>query len=222
MSDKSKKGTKNDSLVFKIITLGDSGVGKTSIIRRYVYNIFDDNSISTIGLAFSFKDIKLKNKKNVQIKLIDTGGQEKYRALAKTYFKNADAVLFVFGLDDEKSYENMTEWIKSFNENHNGKEGIPLYLIGNKSDLERIVDKNLIEEFAKNNNLCYKETSAKENISINELFEEIAEKLYNEYVKSGRKNKSQNTIKMAHNKAPKKKGCCIFGPDIVQPNEKFD
>ena len=207
----------NVPLIFRVITLGDSGVGKTSIIRRYVYNIFDDNSIATIGLAFSFKDIKLKNKKKVQIKAIDTGGQEKYRALAKSYFKNTDAVLFVFGLDDKISYQNMTEWIKLFNENHNGKEGIPLYLIGNKSDLERIVDKNLIEEFAKNNNLCYKEVSAKENICIDEIFEEIAEKLYEDYEKSGRGKRSQSVIKIAQNKKKeKKKSCCSLNSDYVE------
>ena len=194
----------NGPLIFRVITLGDSGVGKTSIIRRYVYNIFDDNSIATIGLAFSFKDIKLKNKKKVQIKAIDTGGQEKYRALAKSYFKNTDAVLFVFGLDDEISYQNMIEWIKLFNENHNGKVGIPKYLIGNKSDLKRNIDKNLIEVFAKNNNLCYKEVSAKENKYIDEIFEEIAEKLYEDYMKSGRGNKVQNTIKITHKKKKKK------------------
>ena len=219
MSDKKKRKEEKEikNIEFKVITLGDSGVGKTSIIRRYVYNIYDDNSLSTVGLTFSFKDIKLKNNKKVQLKLIDTGGQEKYRALSKSYFRNADAVLFVFGLDDEKSYENMIEWFKLFNENHNGKEGIPQYLIGNKNDLERKIDKNLIEEFAKNNNLCYKEVSAKENICINEIFEEIAEKLYEDYEKSGRGKRSQSVIKIAQNKKKeKKKSCCSLNSDYVE------
>ena len=213
MSDKQKrKEEENKNIEFKIITLGDSGVGKTSIIRRYVDNIYDDNSLSTVGLTFFFKDIKLKNNKTIQLKIIDTGGQEKYKALAKSYFRNAEAILFVFGLDDKESYENMTEWIKLFNENHNGKEGIPQYLIGNKSDLKRNIDKNIIEEFAKNNNLCYKETSAKENICIDEIFEEIGEKLYDDYEKSGRGKRFQSIIKIAHKKK-KKKVCCLSGPD---------
>ena len=155
----------------------------------------------------------LKNNKKVQLKLIDTGGQEKYRALSRSYFRNADAVLFVFALNNINSYENMTEWIKAFFENHNGKEGFPKYLIGNKCDLERNIDKNLIEEFAKNNNLYYKETSAKENICIEEIFEEIAEKLYEDYVKHGESNKAQPTLKIIPKKKKKIQICCLYDPD---------
>ena len=87
----------------KVITLGESEVGKTSIIRRYIHNIFDENNLSTIGLNFSFKYIKLKDGNTINLKLIDTAGQEKYKALAKSYFKNVDAVLFVFALNSEES-----------------------------------------------------------------------------------------------------------------------
>ena len=94
---------KNEELItFKIITLGESLVGKTSLLRRYLENKFDDNSLTTIGLSFSFKDIILKNGEKVQLKLLDTAGQEKYRALAKSYFKNADGVFFVYAINDEK------------------------------------------------------------------------------------------------------------------------
>ena len=90
--------SKENADTMRVITLGESGVGKTSIIRRYIHNIFDENNLSTIGLNFSFKEVKLKNGKSINIKLIDTAGQEKYKALAKSYFKNVDAVLFVFML----------------------------------------------------------------------------------------------------------------------------
>ena len=208
---------KENNIVFIIITLGNSGVGKSSIINRYVNQSFDEKSLSTIGLNFSFKEVTLKNKRKIQLKLIDTGGQEKYRAISKSYFRNSDVVLFVFSLNDEKSYNDMTEWIQLFKENHNGKEGIQNYLIGNKSDLERKVDQNIIAEFAKNNNLYYIETSAKENISIDELFEDIAEKLYEDYVKSGRENKAQNNIRIAKQKKRSKK-CCLFTPDDMDIN----
>ena len=115
------KDQDEEKLTFKIITLGESGVGKTSILRRYVYNLYDDNSISTIGLSFVFKEITLKNNEKVQLKLIDTGGQEKYRALAKSYFKNADGVFFVYAIDNEDSFNNIKDWIELFNENRNGK-----------------------------------------------------------------------------------------------------
>ena len=163
---KNKSKNNKEILSFKVITLGESGVGKTSIIERFLYNKFDDNCLSTIGLSFSYKDITLKNKEKIQIKLIDTGGQEKFRALAKSYFKNADGVLFVYAKDNQNSFDNIRDWIILFNENHNGKEGIPQYLVETKSDLDRVVDENRAQEFAKENNMKWISTSSKDNNSI--------------------------------------------------------
>jgi len=95
MKEKKKKGNEengeNDenTITFIIITLGDSGVGKTSIINRYINNEFNDNNPSTIGMNFSFKKLYI-NKQKIKLKLMDTCGQEKYRSLTKTYLKNAD------------------------------------------------------------------------------------------------------------------------------------
>ena len=100
----------SDDLSFRIITIGDSGVGKTAIIRRYVYNTFDQENLSTIGVNFSFKEIILKNSQRLKLKLIDTAGQEKYRSLSKSYYKNADGVLFVFSLNDLQSFQNLNDW----------------------------------------------------------------------------------------------------------------
>ena len=118
------KKKEQEELVFKVITIGDSSVGKTSIIRRYIYNVFDDNTMSTIGLTFCFKEVKLKNGKKVQLKLVDTAGQEKYNALTKSYFKNVDGVLFIFDFNNLESFQNIEKWINLFEENNNGK-GIP-------------------------------------------------------------------------------------------------
>ena len=194
--------------IFKIITIGDSGVGKTSIIRRYVFNNFEDN-LSTIGVNFTFKDATLKNGKEVKIKLIDTAGQEKYKSLSKSYFKNVDGVLFVFAFDDKKSFDNIREWIQLFNENNNGKEGIPKYLIGNKDDLDtnNKVDKGSIDTFLNetNNEFEYRSVSAlKEDNRIDELFQDIAEKMSSNY-----KEGKQNTITLEKNKDNKNtKGQC--------------
>ena len=204
----SKKKKENEE-VMRVITLGETEVGKTSIIRRYIHNIFDESILSTIGLNFSYKEVKLKNGKSLKIKLIDTAGQEKYKALAKSYFKNADAVLFVFAINDKHSFDNIKNWINLFNENHNGKEGIPMYLIGNKSDQEREVQKEAIDEFIIENKYKYFETSAKENIGIDELFQELSEDLYKILIETGGK-KSQNTQTLNKFKGNKKnKSDCI-------------
>ena len=203
------KKKENGEDTMKVITLGESGVGKTSIIRRYIHNIFDENNLSTIGLNFSFKQVKLKNGKSINIKLIDTAGQEKYKALAKSYFKNVDAVLFVFALNNKDSFDSMKNWINLFNENHNGKEGIPMYLIGNKADLQREVQKDLVDEFIIKNKYRYFETSAKDNNGIDELFQELSEDLYKINVESGG-NRTQNTQTLNRFKGNKKnKSNCI-------------
>ena len=206
---KNKSKNNKEILSFKVITLGESGVGKTSIIERFLYNKFDDNCLSTIGLSFSYKDITLKNKEKIQIKLIDTGGQEKFRALAKSYFKNADGVLFVYAKDNQNSFDNIRDWIILFNENHNGKEGIPQYLVETKSDLDRVVDENRAQEFAKENNMKWISTSSKDNNSINELFDDIAELLYASFVKNNKGKKNQKKI-LINSEKKKSSHCCLY------------
>jgi len=195
--------------VMKVITLGETDVGKTSIIKRYINNIFDEKAFSTCGLNFTFKKVKLKNGKSINIKLIDTAGQEKYRAIVKSYFKNVDAVLFVFSLENKESFDYMTDWINLFNENHNGKEGIPRYLIGNKADKEKKVQKEEIDDFLNKNKIKYYETSAKNNTGIDELFQELSEDLYKMLVETGGNNMPQNTQKISNYKRKKQKSDCI-------------
>ena len=208
MKEKGKE--EKDSLEFKIITLGNMGVGKTSIIQRFVNDTFNENQISTLGVRFSFKTIEIK-KTNIKLIFIDTGGQEKFRSISASYFRHADVVLFVFNLNDSKSFESVQYWIDTFNENNNGKNIKFKYLIGNKNDLGQIVDQNLIDELNKKNDLLYVSTSAKTSNQIDELFYIIAEDLY-EYTKKNKLNKKNNGKKeivlYQTNMEKKKGGCC--------------
>ena len=191
---------------FNIITLGDSGVGKTSIINRYIKNEFDENNEATLGIKYSYKEIKFNNKDKIILKLVDTAGQERFRSLTKSYFKNVDAVLFVFSMDDKDSFDTIKDWMELFKDN-NSKEDITKYLVGNKDDLKIKVEQSLIDEFIKENNIPYMSTSAKENKNIDELFEEIGKKLYTDFQKN--ENKNQNRIKIKIIKI-KKKRCCVI------------
>ena len=201
---------KNEEIViFKIITLGESGVGKTSIIKRYVHNIFDSDCLSTIGLNFSFKEVE-KNGKKYQIKFLDTAGQEKYRALTKSYYKNAEGVLFIFSLDDQESFIKINDWVNSFKENQSGKDNIPKYLVGNKCDLERKIDEESIEDLKKKLNIKkYFETSAKESIKINETIEELIDDLCKKYEIDNERKRSQSRKKLSEKKLTKKKNDCV-------------
>ena len=160
---------------FKIISLGDSGVGKSSIFRRYTENKFDEDTMSTIGLAFADKELTLQNKEKVKLKLVDTGGQERYKSLAKNYYKNADGVIFVFSHNDKDSFDHIIDWIELFDQNTTNKE-IPKFLIGNKNDLKKFNEEESFDDFIQQHKILrYISTSAKDNINIAEIFKEIAE-----------------------------------------------
>ena len=204
----------NNDLEYKIITLGDNSVGKTSIINRFINGEFRPDSMPTLGIKHSFKILELghlNNKKKLKLSVIDTGGQEKYKALSISYFRYADVVLFIFNLNEPFSFENIQNWIDNFNENNNkSKKVIKKYLIGNKSDLEQKVEQNLIDEFAKKNIMLYKATSAKTNSQINELFQMIGEELYEEIDKKSIvsvKSKSVSRI-LTKTQIKHNKNCC--------------
>ena len=204
---------KNYEYEFTIITLGDCGVGKTSIIKRFSYDLFDEKVMTTVGVGFSYKTITLKNGKKVKLKLMDTAGQEKFKSLTKSFFKNADGVLFVFSLDKEETFTEIKDWIKIFNENNN-KSDVAKILVGNKCDLIHKVNKNMIEEFENEyKDFIYEETSAKQNIAIDTVFQKISEELYDKYEKRGNKNKMHLYQKIEKPKEHKN-GCLGCGGDL--------
>ena len=190
---------------FTIITLGDSGVGKTSIINRYTKDCFDENSASTLGMSFSFKEIVFNNKDKIKLKFVDTAGQEKYKSLAKSYLKNVDEVLFVFSMNNKETFKTINNWMELFRNNNNREDKIPKYLVGTKNDLEIKVEQSLIDDFAQKFNIPFISTSAKKNNNIDKLFDEIGETLYNNYKNKGDKGQNNIKIKIAKNNQKK---CC--------------
>ena len=211
MSKKNKKGQDNDEVSFKIITMGNSGVGKTSIINRFISGQFEEKTISTIGFGSFNKEITLKNGTKIKLNIIDTAGQENYKALSASYIKNADGVLFVFAFDDQKSFEDISEWINNFKENSSldFSEKLPAYLVGNKCDLDPKIDKEDIEKLKTEHKFFgYINTSAKGDENINEVFQNMGEMFIQLYVK---KNNKQN-VKLAakHNK----KSRCACDADV--------
>ena len=208
--DNKEKDNKESILTYKIITIGDTEVGKTAILKRVVSNTFEDYNLPTIGMNLSQKKITLKNNKEIALQLVDTAGQEKYKSLGKNYFKNAEGVLFVFALNNMQSFEDIPNWIKIFNESSDENLNIPLYLIGNKKDLEEEIEvneENIKNFLEKNNNFIYKAVSAKEeNNEIQDLFQEMAEKLYEEDNKSGH-SKNKTTVKLTNEKQAPRSGC---------------
>jgi len=197
---------KEEDIIYKIITLGDSGVGKTSIINQYINGKFIDNTASTLGINFSYKNLYINKTKTIKIKLLDTCGQEKYRSLSKSYFKHVDGVLYIFGLNDKESFDNIKEWMTCFNKECI-IEDVPKVLVGNKCDLsmDKELDQNIIKQFAEENEIQYIETSAKDNKNINELFEEMGKMIYKKGLPLDKQNESFVMSKIK----TKKPGRCV-------------
>ena len=205
-----KEEENKDKYEFKIVTLGDPGVGKTSIFRRFVEDNFDPNQLSTLGINLSTKILKIKNKELV-LKLIDTGGQEKYRAIAASYFRRADVILFVFDLNNSGSFDSIQYWLDFFEENNTGTNIKNKFLIGNKNDLEQKVDQDLIDKLTEKNNILYMSTSAKTKHQIEQLFEyiggELCKLLENNTKNNNGKKKSTGKVLSKTNMKKDKKKC---------------
>jgi len=210
---KSKTKEKNEKKLFKIITLGDSGVGKTCILRRFVTGKFEKNTLSMIGFETSSKEIVLKDGNKVTLQLIDTAGQENYHALATTYIRNSDGVLFVFSHDSRESFNNIKKWLTSFKENNQDidfDKEFPAFLVGNKCDLEHTIDDFEIENLKNEHNFYgYADTSAKDGIGIDDVFSEMGEVLVR--IK-GKKDQKQNVI-IINKKRKKKENCGLCHSD---------
>ena len=158
----------------KVVFLGSTSVGKTSIVNKATTGTFDPEQNSTVGATYSTKIIELEDKK-VKLQIWDTAGQERYRSLTPMYYFSAQVAIIVFSLTSRETLEEAKKWVKEL-ENHLDPMPI-LYLIGNKSDLEneREVKTDEAEQLAEQLKANYFETSAVSGSNITELFTHIAE-----------------------------------------------
>jgi small GTP-binding protein len=148
--------------LWKVIITGDSGVGKTSVIQRYIKNTFNDNSKPTIGVELNTKLIDHCDV-NSKLQVWDTAGQERFRGVAASYYKGASGVLMVYDISKKSSFENLQHWLTEIS--NNGSENIIKVICGNKKDLydERAVLTEDGQRFARRNDCAFMETSALDN-----------------------------------------------------------
>jgi len=168
------------SYVFKLVIVGDSGVGKSNIFTRFIQDEFNMDSKATIGVEFSAKNISVKNKV-IKAQVWDTAGQERFRALAKSYYRGAVGALLVYDITNYDSFKNIKKWLKEVKDYADSH--LVTLLIGNKSDLEesRAVKTEEGAELAESQGLGFVETSAKNNLNIEDAFtrlvSQVVEKL---------------------------------------------
>ncbi len=167
-----------EDIVYKVLLLGDSTVGKTCFLLRYCDKTFQDAHLSTIGLDYRVKTMTLKNKKNIKLQIWDTAGQDRFRAITKNYYKGANGIILIYDVTNLQTYENVKNWITQIREETN--PNVVIYLAGNKIDIpeeERAVKTEEGKEIANEYKLQFKETSAKDGINVNEVFQELVEKI---------------------------------------------
>ena len=165
----------NKALEAKIITLGDSKVGKSSLIVQFIENKFSFNYVSTIGFDLKRKVIKLNNGEDIKIIIHDTAGQERFKSLTTNYIKKANGILLVYDVTERRSFESIGNWMDDIKEETGDK--LPTILVANKIDLteKRAITKEEGEKKANEFGLKFLETSAKEGNNVEKCFKELAE-----------------------------------------------
>ena len=211
MSKKEKQKPKK-KFEARIITLGNTAVGKTSLIYKYTENTFSQQHLSTIGIDTKIKEITLENGKEIRVILTDTAGQEQYRSIASNYIKKADGILLVYDITDGQSFEGIKQWASNLKEEK--EDNKPMLLIGNKSDLndKRVVDNVEGDDFTKTlgNGIKFYETSCKTGENVEKAINDLANQVYAKFIEANPNEERYNNIQLEKGKKADKdnKKCC--------------
>ncbi len=193
--------------LFKLIIIGDSGVGKSCLLNRYVDDVYTDSYISTIGVDFKIKTIEADGK-ICKLQIWDTAGQERFRTITSSYYRGAHGILLVFDITNPESFTNIQSWLKEVN--NYASDTVNLILIGTKTDLEpkRKVSFSDAYEFAKQHNMEYIEISSKLSTNIPTAFITMSNNLCKSFVHTRPVIDSKYTHKSLNTMIVTKPGCC--------------
>ena len=195
----------------KLVVVGDSGVGKTNLIKRFANNTFNSNSKATVGVEFLSKSFKINNRV-FKIEIWDTAGQERYKSITAAYYKGAKGALVVYDITSKISFENIDKWMLEIKEK--SSKDLKLMIIGNKSDLKdgRQVTNEEAMRKAQDTGIALMETSALDSTNVKEAFYDLLKEMYKEIsAKIAKVEESLSDNKEAlqlETNEGKKKGCC--------------
>lgn len=201
--------------VFKIILVGDAGVGKSSLIRKYTDNKFDEGYAYTIGVDFKIKEMIIpENKKKVKLQIWDTAGQECFRCITTSYYKRADGIILLYDVTNNETFKHIEDWLKEIQ--YNSKANIPLTIVGNKMDIlnqnKRNEEMLLLKKFVKeknNDKINFILTSVKINSNVQEIFHVLVQQIY-KYQNDTKKDNCETSFVSLNmmEKENMKKFCC--------------
>ena len=205
--------------ILKLVLIGESGVGKTSIITQFVEEVFSTDKNSTIGGTFSSKLVKCGNGKNLKLEIWDTAGQERYRSVTKMFYKDANAAILVYDITNKNSFDQLQNyWVGQLKDS--APKNIIIAIAANKCDLfeKEVVDEKEARDYAKNIGAIFSSTSAKNTVGINDLFIEISKKYSgadsatiieeNEEIQEFKKIRKESIFLTKKSQRTKKKGFC--------------
>jgi len=160
--------------LFKLLLIGDSGVGKTCLLFRFSDDAFNTTFISTIGIDFKIKTVEVDGKK-IKLQIWDTAGQERFHTITTSYYRGAMGIMLVYDITQEKTFENIAKWLRNIDEH--ASEGVERMILGNKCDMEekRMVNKEKGEGIAREHGIKFYETSAKDNICVEDAFMQLTQ-----------------------------------------------
>lgn len=169
---------KTYDLLFKLLLIGDSGVGKTCLLFRFSDDAFNTTFISTIGIDFKIKTVELGGKK-IKLQIWDTAGQERFHTITTSYYRGSMGIMLVYDITNGKTFDNISKWLRKINEHAN--EDVEKMILGNKCDMEdkRQVPTARGEAIAREHNIAFLETSAKANINVEKAFMNLAQAILN-------------------------------------------
>jgi len=189
--------------LFKLVLIGDSGVGKSCLLLRFADDAFTESFISTIGVDFRFRTVKIADK-TVKLQIWDTAGQERFRTITSAYYRGADGIIMVYDVTHRESFEHVREWLKEV-ERYAAPETCKL-LIGNKSDrTDRAVSDSEGAALAKELGMPFLETSARTSDNVEAAFIKMAENLIQMRADVEKETRDKVSLEPA---PTKKTGCC--------------
>lgn len=196
-------GTRDDEYdyLFKVVLIGDSGVGKSNLLSRFTRNEFNLESKSTIGVEFATRSIQVDGK-TIKAQIWDTAGQERYRAITSAYYRGAVGALLVYDIAKHLTYENVERWLKELRDH--ADSNIVIMLVGNKSDLRhlRAVPTDEARAFAEKNGLSFIETSALDSTNVEAAFQTILTEIYRIVSQKQMSDRRENDMSPSNNVVP--------------------
>lgn len=195
--------------LFKLLLIGDSGVGKSCLLLRFADDTYNESYISTIGVDFKIRTIELDGK-TVKLQIWDTAGQERFRTITSSYYRGAHGIIIVYDVTDQESFNNVKTWLHEIDRYAN--ENVNKLLVGNKNDLttKKVVDTATAKEFADSLGIQFLETSAKTSENVEQAFITMAQEIKERMANQPQSQKTSSGINVGANAQEVKESssCC--------------